>query len=191
MDFHFKLILFVDKDGVNQKMYASEFLKYKNSSSEIKLDKDNSTIELFYNGTSYISSNWNLGRPDWLLPQIENALNKLENHHLVLVRSAVIEGSELPYMVLEPNEKSVKISLIVFDDYEIEQIFPAGPFSQKSKELYDYFFNYRDRFFNDLDSTIQNNPDLTDYFKNIEVPADKLINDLETMIKELTEIISL
>src|SRR5689334_13709410 len=140
MDFHFKLILFVDKDGVNQKMYASEFLKYKNSSSEIKLDKDNSTIELFYNGTSYITSNWNLGRPDWLLPQIENALNKLENHRLVLVRSAVIEGSELPYIVLEPNEKSVKISLIVFDDYEIEQIFPAGPFSQKSKELYDYFF---------------------------------------------------
>lgn len=189
MDFHFKLMLWVEKQGKKEKMYALEFIQQKQSgNNDLEPDLDSATIDFFYDGTSYIAPDWNLGRPDWLLPQLKHAVEKIKNSELVLVRSAVIEGSEIPYLVFQPGKNTVGISLIVFDDYEIEQIFPSGPFSEKAEELYQYFFSYKDSFFDNLNATLSDNPDFTEYFKNLEVDTGSLLQSLTIMIKELEEV---
>lgn len=190
MNFHFKLMLVAEIKGKRKKIYAAEFLHEKKVNGKLlKVDPQDSTIDLFYQGQSYISPTWNLGRVDWLLPQFRNALFKLENNELVMVRSAVIEGSEVPYLICEPNYDLINLSLIFFEDSQIEQIFPSGPFSERSDELYQYFQANKDKIFGDLTAISQDNPGFNDYFIDLKIPAEQFLNNLKTCIKELEDVL--
>ena len=170
-------------------MYAAEIInEFRNGNQDILIDNESSTIDFIYNGVSHISSNWNLGKPAWLLPQLKDAVDKITAKELVLVRSAVIEGSEIPYLVFEPNDNNVIISMIVFDNYEIEQIFPSGPFAENKAELYSYFNANKSALYNQIDEVTKSTPGHTETFKGCEVYAGDLLENLEVMILEIEQL---
>src|SRR5688572_10184347 len=187
MNFHFKLMLIVEGNGKREKKLATEVLRNVEAIDHT-IDPDDSTIDFFFEGQSYISPQWNLGRVDWLLPQFQEAFVRLGNQQIAIVRSAVIEGSELPYLIFEPQEETINISLVVFEDYEIEQIFPAGPFAERSADLYQYFQTNRDKIIHSIKDIQRDDPEFKDYFADLKIPAKKFLNELQTIIAEMKQV---
>lgn len=183
-------MIYCDNGVRKEKKYAGDIIReIDDGNAEIKIDRDSSTFDLRYNGATFISNDWNLGRLDWLLPQIKNATEKIMNMEPVFVRSSVIEGSEIPYIYFEPDEQVVKISMVIFGNNEIEQIFPYGPFSENKIQLYDYFENNRQLLYNNIDEVVEYNADYTETFKELKVPLPELIENLKTIIMEIEKLV--
>ena len=188
MNFHFKLVLYCEKNGSKEKQFAGDIIRESAAGNSVNIDKDSCTIDFVYNGITYISNSWNLGRPDWLLPQVENAVQQIKIGQRVFIRSAVIEGSEIPFILFETNASAVNISMMIFDDYEIEQIFPAGPFAENSADLYNYFDTNRMAIFQNIEAVIRNNPGYTERFTALEVPTAALLESLEIIIRQVEQL---
>lgn len=186
MDFQFKLMLYCKTGDGTVKKYAADILSDLNGDAVI--DKDSSTIDLIHDGEHYISESWNLGRPDWILPQLINAADKIEKGETVMIRSAVIEGSELPYLVFESAEDQLKIWMLVFDDAEIESIFPAGPFSERAPELYRYFQEHRKELLSNIENAKTYDPAWVDTFGPLTVPKNEMLQSLSVMIFQIEEL---
>lgn len=107
-------------------------------------DLENATFLFEQGARRFIAPDWNLGPVEWLVPQLDAAAERLERGELALVRSAVTDGAGVPYLAFEPSGDEVAVSLFVSPDPAIEAIFPAGPWSEQSATLYQYFRNHRD-----------------------------------------------
>lgn len=67
---------------------------------------------------------WNLGRFERLVDQLEAAADRLAGGHAAIVRSAVDDQPTVPYLLWEPADGRVAITLFFIEDHDLEWVYP-------------------------------------------------------------------
>jgi hypothetical protein len=179
MDFSFQLAVY-NREGEPRHLPVAEYLRARTGGElSWQPDPEDSTFIMEREGVVYIAPDWNLGSLKWLLPQMTAAAARLEAGEDALIRSAVIEGSEVPYISFEPApEEGLLVSLFIIPDPQLEAIFPAGPWSERSAELYDYFHARREELLKRVTDPYLLSLMGQEYFSEVGVPARLMIESL-------------
>ncbi|HEY0006847.1 MAG TPA: hypothetical protein VGB17_18855 [Pyrinomonadaceae bacterium] len=178
MDFRFQLAIY-NREGGPRHMPVADYLQARaDAAISWKPDMEDSTFIFEREDVIYIAPDWNLGRLEWLLPQMEAAAARLERGEMALIRSAVIEGSEVPYISLEPAAEEISVSLFIIPDARLERIFPAGPWSEESALLYDYFQQHRAAILYRITDPYLLSLLGHEYFSDVKAPAQQMIASL-------------
>ena len=178
MDFRFQLAIY-NREGGPRQMPVADYLQARAEGQlSWKPEMDDATFVFEREDVIYIAPHWNLGRLDWLLPQMEAAAARLETGETALIRSAVIEGSEVPYISFEPVGEELSVSLFIIPDPQLERIFPAGPWSQESETLYEYFHQQREALLYRIKDPYLLSLLDNEYFSDVKAPAGPMIDSL-------------
>ncbi len=134
---NFKIMIFKDED-YEEIVPLSEYLD-NNDIIEIDLDFSSSAFMYKFNNKELLGAEYDFGQLNLLALQLEEVIKRLENGNIGLLRSAKHDNIYAPYLVFEPLEDQVLISIIYFSgDYD--NYFPIDNLigNCRSEDLYNH-----------------------------------------------------
>lgn len=135
---------------------------------------EDSTIILESQGREWLASTWNFGNLGIMVCQFEAALARLRREMSTIIRSAVDDYADVPYLMLEPVDATeVLISLFFIEDQEMRLVYPALTEPARVKALYDYVETNRTRLLGPVEPVLKNYT-----FRQLSFPYALLLDSL-------------
>lgn len=155
---------------------------------------DDSTIFLSVDGEEWLADEWNLGDLRLIVQQLEDVLPRLQRGESAILRSAVLDQPQAPYLLFEPSDNSaqdiIRISLFLIADAAAGRLFPIKYWSDSEPEkLFEYVEQNREKL---LESDPWSRPG-SRRLKELPFPRAELMNalsrelDLGQRVVELLE----
>jgi hypothetical protein len=106
---------------------------------------DDATIMLWADERELLADNWNLGNLGVLTVELEQAGAALAAGASALIRSAVDDRADVPFVLFEPVVDSVLISLFLLDDRRLQAVTPFFSRANDVAELVEYVREHQAR----------------------------------------------
>jgi hypothetical protein len=132
-------------------------------------DLESCSIFLESEGKEWLGLNWNFGSLDLIVFQSEAAWNRLTMGEDAIIRSGILGGESVPYLLLEPwSDDKVFVSLFFITEAHIGATFPIDGISGFSKDLYNHLLSHKEKIL--LHSS---------EFKRLACPGTELLESLK------------
>jgi hypothetical protein len=105
---------------------------------------EDSILFLEAGGREWLGSTWNLGALETIVAQLEAAADRLAERRRAIVRSAVDDQPIVPYLLWEPSDDRVAVTLFFIEGNELNFVYPPDD------RLDDYVAEHRDRLVSGL-----------------------------------------
>ena len=140
---------------------------------------EDSTVILEAEGREWLACSWNLGNLGLMIYQYEAARKRLAQGLPALIRSAVDDYSDVPFLMFEPIASTeVSISLFFIEDLEMRLIYPVVGNSAHIQRLYDHVEANRAHLLGPV------KPGQAGYtFRRLRFPSGQLLKSLEREAK--------
>jgi hypothetical protein len=125
-------------------------------------------------GKEWIAKWFNLGELDNLIPQIEAAAVRLESNQEALIRSGVDDQPHAPFLLLEPSNHTISLSLFFIDDAYMDASYPVDRMAGNARALYEYVLSNRAALLGPITDP------KTHQFRELPFPREELIAALKS-----------
>ena len=170
MEFRWQLALF--DASFDSLMSISEHLRLrKDGEIDWQPSLDDSGLLIEHEGKEHLGVDWNLGILDLVVRQFDAALLRLQKNQEAIVRSGILGGERVPFLLLQPSSNEIFVSLFFVDD-EMASVFPIDGICGRSDDLYTYV----KKNLNKIVDQRQNHT--TKEFKRLPFPKDKFLTSL-------------
>lgn len=101
-------------------------------------------MHLTVNGHEYLSPRWTMGPLNRLVPQLLPLHRRLAAGLPALLRAGATDSDTGTYLLMEPEEQTVYISMLFLHDITYSHSFPIPEESSHAQTLYTHILNQRD-----------------------------------------------
>lgn len=149
---------------------------------DLPIRTDACSLSLRIDGVEHVLGWWNLGRVDLVTDQAEDCARRLRDDGPGLIRSAVLDGTDVPFHLFDPPDEPggpAHISRVFVTDRDVERWFPVrGWSSHAPEELFDWI----DRHRSTLLARHAAQPGDRPAMRRVPVALDDLLAELDALV---------
>lgn len=174
MSYRFELAVW--QPGTDRVVPIAEYLQLSNEGSlDWRPHLENSAIILRANKKEWLGNKWNMGALELIAPQLQAAYQRLVKGQDAIIRSAVDDEDQVPYLLIEPQKlEEVSITLFFIIESPFAYDYPIDRNPGMSKRLYKYVQTHKSDLVASLDQTLE-----AYCFQNLFFPYGLLVSSLE------------
>lgn len=181
MDYKFCVEIY--KDEKYEELISLEHYITHPDQVEVEINLSKSTLSLQVHQQELLGSEYGFGQLNLIAIQLEAVADRLRSQQIALLRSANYDSINAPYLVFEPGESLVYISILYFqDDYDnhfpIDGLVDNCPSAALYKHVIDHYTEVLAR---NQDALYKS------HFTRVPYPKPQLLEDIDREIHFIQE----